>query len=107
MGLARGSRSHAEHTLPYLALQVKEALREAQPLSKWRTVIAYQNACLNASHELDDESEAFYMSPGLLSNALFRRDFPLGVDKRMCAAYCPRHGPLTTAPLTTARLTKQ
>ena len=29
------------------------------------------------------------MSPGLLSNALFRRDFPLGVDKRMCAAYCP------------------
>ena len=47
------------------------------------------------------------MSPGLLSNALFRRDFPLGVDKRMCAAYCPRHGPLTTAPLTTARLTKQ
>ena len=38
-------------------LQVKEALREAQPLSKWRTVIAYQNACLNASHELDDEHE--------------------------------------------------
>ena len=83
MGLARGSRSHAWRTLPHLALQVKEALREAQPLSKWRTVIAYQNACLNASHELDDESEAFYMSPGLLSNAVFRRDFPLGVDKRV------------------------
>ena len=46
-------------------------------------MIAYQNACLNASHELDDESEAFYMSPGLLSNAVFRRDFPLGVDKRV------------------------
>jgi hypothetical protein len=46
-------------------------------------VVAYQNACLNASHELDDEHEAFYMSPGLLSNALFRRDFPLGVDKRI------------------------
>ena len=46
-------------------------------------MIAYQNACLNASHELDDESEAFYMSPGLLSNAVFRRDFPLGVDARV------------------------
>ena len=46
-------------------------------------MVAYQNACLNASHELDDDHEAFYMSPGLLSNALFRRDFPLGVDKRI------------------------
>ena len=44
--------------------QVKEALREPQPLRKWQTVIAYQNACLNASHELDNESEAFYMTPG-------------------------------------------
>ena len=60
-----------------------QALREAQPLSRWQSVVAYQNACLNASHELDDDLEAFYMSPELLSNALFRRDFPLGVDKRI------------------------
>ena len=44
--------------------QVKEALREPQPLRKWQMVIAYQNACLNASHELDDDSAAFYMTPG-------------------------------------------
>ena len=66
-----------------LATQVKAALRQAQPLSKWRTVIAFQNAILNSSHNLDNETEAFYIAPELLSTAVFRRDFPLGVDKRV------------------------
>jgi hypothetical protein len=66
-----------------LAALVKSALHSGQPLSKWRTVIAFQNACLNSSHTLDTETEAFYISPDLLSTSIFRREFPLGVDQRV------------------------
>ena len=66
-----------------LAKKVKAALRAGQPLSKWQSVIAYQNAVLNDGHRMDNKDEAFYISPDLLSNAIFRREFPLGVDNRV------------------------
>ena len=92
-----------------LALQIKQALRQAQPLSRWRTVVAYQNSCLNDERWLDDLegegcSSTFYMSSELLSNAVFRRDFPLGVD-RAIAQYRWRFAVQNSGSLTLALAT--
>ena len=66
-----------------LARHVKKQLKHALPLHKWRTILAFQNAAMNRLHDLDEHASAFYIAAPVLSTALFRRDFPLGVDKRV------------------------
>ena len=66
-----------------LAAKVKALFKGPLPISEWRTLLAFQNACINQAHTIDEEATNFYISPTVLSNALFLRDFPLGVDSRV------------------------
>ena len=66
-----------------LAGKVKALFKGPLPISEWRTLLAFQNACINQAHTIDEDATSFYISPAVLSNALFLRDFPLGVDSRV------------------------
>ena len=63
-----------------LSLSVKEKLTESLTMTQWQAVWTFQNEFLN--HELATGA-VNYMTPSLLSNMVFDREFPLGVEDRV------------------------
>ena len=62
---------------------IRAKLNEPMTLREWRAVCAFQNGVLNAVHEEDAPGALYYMDPAILSNHLFDREFPLGVEDRV------------------------
>ena len=50
-------------------------------MSQWKLVHGFQNSVLNFEHLQEKEAVLHYMNPTLLSNHLFDREFPLGVEE--------------------------
>ena len=59
---------------------MKAKTGQSLAMSEWHAVWEFQNAALNAGHA---PAATRYMRPELLSNMLFSRDFPLGVEEAM------------------------
>ena len=82
-----GNHKHA-------AMLIKAKLGDPLSSAKWRAVCEFQNRALNVAHARDEEARVNYLSSTLLSNMLFDREFPLGVEERVmrekCAARIPR-----------------
>ena len=66
-----------------LSEAVRERLSDPMTIRQWRAVCIFQNAVLNAVHEEDASGALYYMEPSILSNHLFDREFPLGVEDRI------------------------
>ena len=89
----RGKQLARELSLPYdagggytvsgLSDAIRAKLNEPMTLREWRAVCAFQNGVLNAVHEEDAPGALYYMDPAILSNHLFDREFPLGVEDRV------------------------
>ena len=52
-------------------------------LAQWKLVLGFQNWVLNKGHHQEEEAQIYYMSSDLLSNCVFDREFPLGVEERV------------------------
>jgi len=64
-----------------LAKELKQRLGEPLAAHEWRLVVEFQNRVLNQFHEEENSAKLHYLSPPLLSNMLFDREFPLGVEQ--------------------------
>ena len=69
-----------------LARLIKKRLSMPLPRAAWMAVIVFQNASMNAQHEADASAGSFYISSAVLSTAMYRRDFPLGIDDQVMAS---------------------
>ena len=68
----------ADGDMPQL---LKQRLGEPLSAREWRFVVEFQNRVLN--QEQTHEAMIHYLSPPLLSNMLFNREFPLGIEGRV------------------------
>ena len=62
---------------------IKQRIGTDLPLSEWRAIITFQNHALNEHHLDEEEGLVGYMESDLLSNYVFNREFPLGVEERL------------------------
>ena len=96
---ARSRDSHA------LASAIRQRLGSAALSAReWGLVLKFQNVVLNHGHHHDDSPAAIhYLAPPLLSNVLFNREFPLGIEgsvMRQRYAFAVRH-PFISTPCCT------
>lgn len=66
-----------------LAEALKQRLGGPMTAKDWRLVVEFQNKTLNHEHSQDEAAIVHYLSPALLSNHLFDREFPLGIEGRV------------------------
>jgi len=65
-----------------VATQIKQKLSQLLPISDWKLVVAFQNHALNLQD--DGKPKDYYLEDGLLNQFIFEREFPLGVEERLC-----------------------
>ena len=61
---------------------IKAKVSELLPVSEWKQVVKFQNLALNL-HD-DPNPSAWYLDQNVLNNFIFEREFPLGVEERLC-----------------------
>ena len=69
------------HVRPVQADGIKQKLSESLVMSQWHAVWNFQNEALNA--HMNEKAILHYMTPDILSNMVFDREFPLGVEERI------------------------
>ena len=62
------------------ARAIKERVSDALTMSEWAKIVEFQNSCLNQKFQSEQAVQIHYLDANLLSNYVFKRDFPLGVE---------------------------
>ena len=80
-GLGMDGRGDGE--VQDMAEALKQRLGGAMSAKQWRLIVEFQNRSLNHEHSQEGEALVHYLSPNLLANHIFNREFPLGIEGRV------------------------